>query len=318
MSSDLFEPEKTDASPRNGGRRLTNIVRVETRLNHVKYEADARELRIEPGDQVIVDLRHGPVIADVVGVIQRKMVHRDATPRVLRCADESDLRRAESNEQLEDEAYRFALERIRARELKMKLVRTQAMQDRSRLVFYFTADGRIDFRKLVRDLARRFRTRIEMLQIGVRDGAQMLGGIGPCGRELCCSTFLDRFEPVSIRIAKEQGLTLSPDKISGMCGRLMCCLVYEQKVYRRIRSALPRSGQQVRTEFGEAKIRDVDVINRRVDADIIGDDKRVTLPIDEIAALDERDSKGSEKSSDKKLWDGKPPRKKASQPPESD
>src|SRR5690606_31916253 len=164
---------------------------------------------------------------------------------------ETDIKQAKTNENIERDAYRFGIERIRARNLPMTLIRAQFMQDGSKIVFYFRAEGRIDFRDLVKGLAHRFRARIEMHQIGVRDGARMLGGIGPCGRELCCSTFLDNFEPVSIRMAKDQGLTLNPKKVSGMCGRLMCCLVYEQQLYRRMRTRLPRSGQAVATEFGK-------------------------------------------------------------------
>ena len=313
MSTDLYEPDHRLKSPFEGDRRLTNVIRVRYRINHIQRRADARQLRLEPGDQVIVEDRHGPVIAEVTSNLKREVVDRSELPPILRRATDGDLRRAESNEQLEEEAFRFCLERIRARELPMKLVRTRSMQDRSRIVFYFCADGRIDFRKLVRDLARKYRTRIEMYQIGVRDGAQLIGGIGPCGRELCCSTFLDHFEPVSIRIAKEQGLTLSPDKISGMCGRLMCCLVYEQKVYRRLRSRLPEVGQAVQTPHGDATVQSLDLINRRVQVTTTGEGKRLTLSIEEVSLTDPS-AKASENDdpSERPLWDGDPPRKRTS------
>ena len=164
----------------------------------------------------------------------------------------------------------------------MKLIRAQYMHDGSKVVFYFSADGRVDFRDLVKDLAHRFRTRIEMHQIGVRDGARMLGGIGPCGRELCCSTFLESFAPVSIRMAKSQGLTLNPRKVSGMCGRLMCCLVYEQQLYKRQRRRMPRPDTEVHTELGPGTITSVDVINERVTVEL-RDTNRHTLPLAEVS-----------------------------------
>src|SRR5690554_418914 len=262
----------SEASPKVQGpraligakKRLYNVVQGCFRTNFVKYYFDARELQLAPGDQVIVRTERGPLIAKVTGQIQRRMLPAHSISQVLRKASESDIAQAERNESHERQAYRFCIERIRGRKLPMKLIRVQYMQDGSKILFYFSADGRVDFRDLVKDLAHQFRTRIEMHQIGVRDGARMLEGIGPCGRELCCSTFLDNFAPVSIRMAKHQGLTLNPTKVSGMCGRLMCCLVYEQQIYRRMRKSLPRAGQRVRTRLGEGEILGLDVINRKV------------------------------------------------------
>jgi cell fate regulator YaaT (PSP1 superfamily) len=279
------EPKLKKGRPFGGKKKLFNIVPVQFRTSYVKQDADARELQLQPGDEVIVETSRGPTIAKVTGPVHRKVLPNDAVPPVLRKANDSDVRQAEKNEHLEVDAYRFGIERIRARKLPMKLIRAQYIHDGSKIVFYFSAEGRIDFRDLVKDLAHRFRTRIEMHQIGVRDGARMLGGIGPCGRELCCSTFLDNFEPVSIRMAKDQGLTLNPKKVSGMCGRLMCCLVYEQAVYRAMRTRLPRTGQRVSTEFGEATIIDVDVINRRASVQLADNNRRL-LPVAEIRVLD--------------------------------
>lgn len=277
------------SSQRSGGRRrgkrkmrLFNIVPVRFRTNFLKHDYNAQELQLKVGEEVVVETSRGPAIARVEGHIHRRLLPTDSVPRVIRKANESDLETAERNEEREENAYRFALERIRARKLPMKLIRAQYMHDGSKIVFYFSADGRIDFRDLVKDLAHRFRTRIEMHQIGVRDGARMLGGIGPCGRELCCSTFLESFAPVSIRMAKEQGLTLNPKKVSGMCGRLMCCLVYEQALYKKKRRTLPRPGTEIFTDMGPARILSVDVINARVTVEL-ADTNRKIFPVEEIA-----------------------------------
>lgn len=315
MCAALYNPDPETDSPFGGDAQLLDVVPVELRIEHLRREVDARQFQLLPGDEVVVDAEFGPTLAEVKGPVERKIVD-DELPRVLRKATEIDLEKAEEHRERESRAYRFALERIRERDLPMNLIRTQSIHDGSRLVFFFSADGRIDFRALVRDLAGEFKTRIEMRQIGVRDGAQMLGGIGPCGRELCCSTFLENFEPISIQIAREQGLTLNPEKISGMCGRLMCCLVYEQKVYRRIESRLPEAGERVDTEDGPGEIREVDVINRRVTVDL-DSDQTTTLSLDEIDSSDHRVDETVDtepESDDEKLWDGDPPRKR----PETD
>jgi cell fate regulator YaaT (PSP1 superfamily) len=258
------QPEFLNQPPFRGKRRLYNVVSIEFRTSFLKRDVDARELMLHPGDEVVVDTLRGPAIAMVRSPVHRKVMPPDQMMSVLRKATEQDARQQVSNEELEKQAYAAAISRIRDRDLDMKLVRVQVMQDGSRIVFYFSSEGRIDFRDLVKDLAHGFRTRIEMHQIGVRDGTRMIGGIGPCGRELCCSTFLEDFAPVSIRMAKDQGLTLNPAKVSGMCGRLMCCLVYEQAVYRRMKKGLPRAGRMVETPEGLAKVYEVDVINERV------------------------------------------------------
>ncbi len=313
MSSTLFSSNLDDGELYEGSKRLVDIVPIEYRLNHLKHLADARQFQLLPGDQVIAKGRYGPVVAEVTGPMRRELADSDELVPILRKANPSDLRKARQNEDLEKKAHRFALECIDERKIPMKLIRTQCIQDGSRIVFYFTAKGRVDFRDLVRDLAGQFRTRIEMYQIGVRDGAQMIGGIGPCGRELCCSTFLDHFEPISIRMAKQQGITLSPDKISGMCGRLMCCLVYEQTLYRRLRTGLPEKGQSVGTEFGTATVKSVDVINRRVTVAILHDNSTHLLPIEELELNPPSVTSTQRCGHDEMLWDGDPPRKKATE-----
>jgi cell fate regulator YaaT (PSP1 superfamily) len=284
-TTDNTAHDQTGSEPFGGKKRLYNVVQAKFRTNFIKHDFDARELQLYPGDQVIVETDRGPAIAKITGHVQRKLLPTGSIQRVLRKANDGDVRHADKNEERERDAYRFCIERIRARNLPMKLIRAQYMHDGSKIVFYFSADGRIDFRDLVKDLAHRFRTRIEMHQIGVRDGARMLGGIGPCGRELCCSTFLQEFSPVSIRMAKQQGLTLNPSKVSGMCGRLMCCLVYEQQMYRRMKKSLPRAGQKAQTAMGVGEIIDLDVINRRVTIKL-HDENRQLFPVDEIEIID--------------------------------
>lgn len=252
------------APPSTSRKRLFNMVQVEFRTNFLKVDYDAQRLHLSIGQDVIVETSRGPTVARVTSQIQRRFRAPEDVFRILRVATSEDLEQAHRNKEQENLAYRFALERVRSRRLPMKLIRAQLMQDQSKIVFFFSADGRIDFRELVKDLAHQFRTRIEMHQIGVRDGARMVGGIGPCGRELCCSTFLEHFAPVSIRMAKDQGLTLNPRKVSGMCGRLMCCLVYEQQLYKKMRRKLPKLGTPVFTGLGPGKITSVDVINSRV------------------------------------------------------
>jgi cell fate regulator YaaT (PSP1 superfamily) len=154
----------------------------------------------------------------------------------VRTATADDIRTHQENARRESEAHAFCLKRIEARSLPMKLTRTEVLLDRSKAIFYFTADGRIDFRELVKDLAHELRTRIEMRQIGVRDEARMVGGIGPCGKNLCCASFLSDFEPITVKMAKDQKLALNPAKLSGVCGRLMCCLIYEHESYNRARA----------------------------------------------------------------------------------
>jgi cell fate regulator YaaT (PSP1 superfamily) len=186
---------------------------------------------LAPGDKVVVEMPEGPAFGTVTRAAQAVADRRrpsDGSPaRLLRRATRDDVLTRLKQEQREKEAHRICLLKIKERGLQMKLAKVEQLFDGSRLIFYYTADGRIDFRELVRDLAAHFRTRIEMRQIGVRDEARLLGGYGPCGRPLCCTTWLQSFEPISIKMAKQQNLSLNPSKLSGMCGRLKCCLRYE-------------------------------------------------------------------------------------------
>lgn len=197
------------------------------------YDFDAEGFDIKIGDEVVVETEMGLSIGKVIigpRDLDAQSLSEKEQPikKIIRLAQPEDLEQREKNKELEKEAYDFCLERIRHRNLPMKLIYTESTLDRKRIIFYFTADGRIDFRELVKDLAARFKTRIEMRQIGVRDGAKALGGIGVCGmKEICCRTFLVTFAPISIKMAKKQELALNPGKLSGLCGRLMCCLSYE-------------------------------------------------------------------------------------------
>lgn len=275
--------------PFGGKRRLHNVVRLRFKSSFISHTYDARLLELRQRDQVIVETSKGPALATIASEVYRAVMPRGSLKRVLRKASRKDLERDASNKQREKEAFLFALERVRHRKLDMKLIQVHCMHDGSKIVFYFSADGRIDFRNLVKDLAYRFRTRIEMRQIGARDGARMIGGIGSCGRELCCSTFLENFAPVSIRMAKEQGLTLNPKKVSGMCGRLMCCLVYEQQIYHRTRKRLPRINKPVLTAEGVGKIRSVDVVQEKLVV-LLDDGRLEPFAVAEVVALTAREA----------------------------
>lgn len=226
------------------------------------YYFDPGQNQLEKGSLVVVETARGIECGEVV--IPNKEVADSTIVKplkpVLRPATPEDKRRAKENAEKEQRAMRVCQEKIAAHKLDMKLVDVEYTFDNSKILFYFTADGRVDFRDLVKDLASVFRTRIELRQIGVRDEAKMLGGLGICGRPFCCSQFLSDFQPVSIKMAKEQGLSLNPSKISGSCGRLMCCLAYEQKSYEYLNSITPQAGSIVRTPDGEGTVLEVNVV----------------------------------------------------------
>jgi cell fate regulator YaaT (PSP1 superfamily) len=233
-------------------------------------EFDALELDLHKGDPVLVETGKGLSLGRVaVEPIQKEKKSLLKTLRkVTREATEEDMIQDRTNRSLEEEGFSFCMERIKARNLNMKLVRVEFFFDRSKAIFYFTSEKRVDFRELVKDLAARFKTRIEMRQIGVRDEAKMCGGVGPCGREFCCSRFLNRFDLVSVKMAKEQNLALNPTKISGACGRLMCCLAYEYETYCEFRKGLPKVGKRVTTSLGEGKVVRQNIMNRTVTVEL--------------------------------------------------
>lgn len=241
---------------------MFNVVGVRYSCGCKVYHFDAGELELKVGDKVIVDSEQGIGVATVAtGIRGEERGENDKTlKKVLRKADEDDLARIEMSKDKEAEAFDVCQKKILEREMIMKLVRVEWAFDNSKATFYFTADGRVDFRDLVRDLAHRFKIRIEMRQIGVRDEAKMIGGFGPCGRELCCSSFLQEFEPVSIKMAKKQDLVLNPTKISGTCGRLMCCLGYEYSFYDEVKKSAKKRAEAREREAFEPAEKDVVVV----------------------------------------------------------
>lgn len=230
------------------------------------YYFNPGDLDIKKGDFVVVETARGIEFGEcVVGRKELKEGEIVAPLKnVIRKALEEDINANRINKEKEEEAFKVCLEKIKAHNLTMKLIDVEYTFDNNKVIFYFTADGRVDFRELVKDLASIFRTRIELRQIGVRDEAKMTGGLGPCGRSLCCSTFLGEFAPVSIKMAKEQNLSLNPTKISGICGRLMCCLNYEQETYEGIRKRLPKVGSIVDTCYGKGEVISNSVVKEAV------------------------------------------------------
>ncbi|HBA05267.1 MAG TPA: stage 0 sporulation protein [Clostridium sp.] len=230
------------------------------------YYFNPGDLDIKKGDFVVVETARGIEFGEcVVGMKELREGEIVAPLKdVIRKALEEDINANKTNKEKEEEAFKICLEKIKAHDLTMKLIDVEYTFDNNKVIFYFTADGRVDFRELVKDLASIFRTRIELRQIGVRDEAKMTGGLGPCGRSLCCSTFLGEFAPVSIKMAKEQNLSLNPTKISGICGRLMCCLNYEQETYEGIRKRLPKVGSIVDTCYGKGEVVSNSVVKEAV------------------------------------------------------
>lgn len=246
---------------------MVEVVGVRFRTAGKIYYFSPGELTIKNGDNVIVETVRGIEFGKVVlapRMIMDKAAFHPLKP-VLRLANDEDYEQQRTNSIKEKEAFKICLEKIRKHELEMKLIDCEYTFDNNKLLFYFTADGRIDFRELVKDLAAVFRTRIELRQIGVRDETKLMGGIGACGRALCCHTYLADFSPVSIKMAKEQGLSLNPSKISGVCGRLMCCLSNEEKFYEEANRLLPDVGSHVITKEGlSGEVHSVNVLKERV------------------------------------------------------
>jgi cell fate regulator YaaT (PSP1 superfamily) len=250
------------------------------------YHFSPGDLTIRRGDHVIVETSQGiemGVAADWPQELPKRPAKSPLKP-ILRVASNEDLRHYEENKLLEDEAFVITREKIEEYGLAMSLVGVEYRFDNRKIIFFFTADVRIDFRELVRDLASIFRTRIELRQIGVRDEACMIGGLGICGREFCCSTFLQEFKPVSIRMAKSQNLSINPAKISGACGRLMCCLNYEHEAYIEARKRLPRRNARVSTPDGSGTVVEVNLLQEtvRVRLDRGGDQDDGVYPVSEI------------------------------------
>ena len=246
---------------------MVEVIGVRFRTAGKIYFFNPKEFQVKSGDHVIVETARGIEFGSVVSErrqVKEKCIGDELKP-VLRIATKEDEERAAKNREKEKEAYKICLDKIKEHKLDMKLIEAEYTFDNNKVLFYFTADGRIDFRELVKDLASVFKTRIELRQIGVRDETKMVGGIGICGRELCCHKHLSEFVPVSIKMAKEQNLSLNPTKISGVCGRLMCCLKHEQDTYEYLNEKLPNVGDFVRTTDGnKGEVLSVSVLRQKV------------------------------------------------------
>lgn len=258
---------------------MYEVVQVRLREGGKIQYYEIGELKPKIGEFVIVEadrgLDYGEVISEPEMVAD--IVLEEPLRKILRNAAKADLEQIKKNREKTKEAFATCQKKIQEHALKMKLIEAEYSFDRSKLIFYFTAEGRIDFRELVKDLARIFKARIELKQIGVRDEARLLGGFGPCGKELCCATFLKDFEPVTIRMAKEQNLPLNPAKISGVCGRLMCCLGYEHRLYVELLKGLPKEGERIEVEGGAGKVVSVNALKHSVTVDV-GEGRQVEVP----------------------------------------
>ena len=266
---------------------MAEVIGVRFKENGKSYYFDPNGDKFMVGDLVVVDTARGIELGEVANgnqtVSDDEVIH--PLREVIRRATDADVKHREENKQKEKKAFAVCEEKIAARELDMKLVDVEYAFDDTKILFYFTADGRVDFRELVKDLASVFHTRIELRQIGVRDEAKMLGGLGICGRPFCCNRFLNDFLPVSIKMAKEQGLSLNPVKISGTCGRLMCCLNYEQNVYESLNKTTPRVGATVSTPDGEGTVLSASVLSQKVKVHLDSRDSAETYSCEDVRVV---------------------------------
>lgn len=268
---------------------MQNVVGVRFKKAGKIYYFDPGETQLSQGDAVIVETARGVEYGEVVAGLKPVRDEEVVAPlkKVLRLATEKDAAEMTENRKREQEALVVCARKVAEHGLEMNLIDCEFTFDGSKIIFYFTAEGRVDFRELVRDLAATFRTRIELRQIGVRDEAKMLGGLGPCGRPVCCASFLGDFAPVSIKMAKEQNLSLNPTKISGLCGRLMCCLRYECDHYEETRAGLPQVGSTVVTPDGEGRVVAQNLLRNSVSVEL--DAKTVTeFPLEEVDRKEDR------------------------------
>lgn len=284
---------------------MTRVIGVRFRNVGKIYYFSPKNLEIHAGDHVIVETARGVEYGNVVlpprDVEDEKVIQ--PLKEVIRIANPQDDKKEEINRKKEKEAFQVCLKKIREHGLEMKLIDVEYTFDNNKILFYFTADGRIDFRELVKDLAAIFKTRIELRQIGVRDETKILGGIGICGRPLCCHTYLSEFVPVSIKMAKEQNLSLNPTKISGVCGRLMCCLKNEQETYEALNKSLPGTGDTVTLPDGlQGIVHSVNVLRQRVKVIVeVNDEKEIQeYPVGELKF---RSRKKKAKNTDKEIRD---------------
>lgn len=251
------------------------------------YYFDPQGNNVKQGDKVIVETARGVECGEVV-IVDREIDQTKFTSPIkpiIRIANDEDFKRIERNKAKEAEAFKICEAKIAAHKLKMNLIGVECTFDNNKLLFYFTAENRVDFRELVKDLAAVFRTRIELRQIGVRDEAKMLGGLGVCGQPFCCSRFLGEFQPVSIKMAKEQGLSLNPTKISGTCGRLMCCLKYEQDAYEDLLKTTPKQGAIVKTSMGRGVVEETNLITGKLRVKLDNNDNVTTFDKKDVEVI---------------------------------
>ena len=279
---------------------MAMVIRVRFKRASKLYDFDPAGLDLHNGMHVVTETARGVELGECMSGVMEVDDERIAAPLkpIMRIATEQDMITQKRNEEYEKEAFDIAIERIAEHNLEMKLVDVEYAFDHSKIIFYFTANGRVDFRLLVKNLASIFKTRIELRQIGVRDEAKMLGGIGPCGRPICCRTFLGDFTPVSIKMAKEQNLSLNPTKISGLCDRLMCCLKYEQDQYEATRKRMPRVGREIITPDGVGTINAINVLEETVRVRIaVGDTFELReYPIDDCQRPEQQNAPAPEKA----------------------
>ncbi len=314
---------------------MAMVIRVRFKRAAKLYDFDPNGLELHNGMSVVTETARGVELGECMSGVMDVPDERLVLPLkpILRIATEQDLAMQKRNEQAEKEAFDIAIDRIAEHKLEMKLVDVEYAFDRSKIIFYFTANGRVDFRMLVKSLASIFKTRIELRQIGVRDEAKMLGGIGPCGRPICCRTFLSDFTPVSIKMAKEQNLSLNPTKISGLCDRLMCCLKYEQDHYEQTRKRMPRVGREIITPDGSGVINAINVLEETVrvriavgdsfelreykidDCQRPGQDERKPRPEEDATAEDAQQAAENAESSAAETAEPNPPKKQEQRPP---
>lgn len=244
------------------------------------YYFDPDQLQVEKGTNVIVETARGMEFGTVTSGIKEVSESEIVPPlkKIVRIADENDIVQHKENVRKKQRAMELCQEKVNKHNLQMKLIDVEYTFDNSKIIFYFTADGRVDFRELVKDLAGVFKMRIELRQIGVRDEAKMVGGIGTCGKALCCHTWLPEFEPVSIKMAKVQNLSLNPTKISGICGRLMCCLKYENDIYYELRKGMPESGERIKTPEGIGIVQESNILENKIKVRLVLEEKTQEKP----------------------------------------
>lgn len=263
---------------------MLEVIGIRFKKTGKVYYFDPGNHKINIEDYAIVETARGLEFGQAV-IVNKSVNEEDVVlplKKVVRVATEKDKKNVAENKELAKKALNLCIEKITKHKLDMNLVDVEYTFDRNKVVFYFTAEGRIDFRHLVKDLAALFKTRIELRQIGVRDEAKLLGGIGPCGRMLCCSTFLGDFEPVSIKMAKDQNLSLNPAKISGLCGRLMCCLKYENDTYEEAKRQLPDYGSEVKTSYGLGRVVGLNILEKVIKVKIYESDNTLEFSLEEL------------------------------------